>query len=122
MSTEQQWHDTHESELRLRVTLDSLSEGVILYARDGRVAMFNATAQRILGFDPGAGTVDEIVRQRRVVDGEGVPFDAASDHHQVRWEGAELDSRLVGLVGEDGNVQWLMTSLRPIATDRDEPP
>jgi diguanylate cyclase (GGDEF)-like protein/PAS domain S-box-containing protein len=122
MSTEQQWHDTGESDLRLRVTLDSLSEGVILYAREGRVAMFNATAQRILGFDPGAGTVEEIVRQRRVVDGEEVPFDAAIDHHHVRWEGAELESRLVGLVGEDGDVQWLMTSLRPIATDRDEPP
>jgi diguanylate cyclase (GGDEF)-like protein/PAS domain S-box-containing protein len=122
MTIEQPSYDAGESELRLRVTLDSLSEGVILYARDGRVAMFNATAQRILGFDPGAGTVDEIVRRRRLVDGDGVPFDATADHHQVRWEGAELDSRLVGLVGDGGDIQWLMTSLRPIATERDEPP
>jgi diguanylate cyclase (GGDEF)-like protein/PAS domain S-box-containing protein len=110
------------NELHLRVTLDSLSEGVILYAPDGTAAMFNTTARRILGFDPAAGTVDEIVRQRRVVDGDGVPFDVATDHHRVRWEGTELDSRLVGLVGDGGDVQWLMTSVRPIITHRDEPP
>lgn len=122
MSTEPQQHEAGESDLRLRVTLDSLSEGVILYAPDGTAAMFNTTARRILGFDPGAGTVDEIVRQRRLVDGDGVPLDAAADHHRVRWEGAELDSRLVGLVGDGADVQWLMTSLRPIVANRDEPP
>ena len=50
------------------------------------------TARRILGFDPGARTVDEIICRRRVVDGDG------------------------------GDIQWLMTSLRPVATDGDEPP
>jgi diguanylate cyclase (GGDEF)-like protein/PAS domain S-box-containing protein len=122
MSTEQQRHEAGESNLRLRVTLDSLSEGVVLYAPDGRATMFNATARRILGFDPGAGTVDEIVRQRRVVDGDGVPLDATADHHRVRWEGTELNSRLVGLVGDGADVQWLMTSLRPIISNGDEPP
>jgi diguanylate cyclase (GGDEF)-like protein/PAS domain S-box-containing protein len=122
MGTEEHRDEASSNELHLRVTLDSLSEGVILYAPDGRAAMFNTTARRILGFDPGAGTVDEIVRQRRVVDGDGVPFDVATDHHRVRWEGTELDSRLVGLVGDGGDVQWLMTSVRPIVTDRDEPP
>jgi sensor histidine kinase regulating citrate/malate metabolism len=34
------------NELHLRVTLDSLSEGVILYAPDGTAAMFNTTARR----------------------------------------------------------------------------
>ncbi len=59
---------------------------MILYAPDGRPSMFNTAARRILGFDPGAGTVDEIVRQRRVVDGHDAPLDAATDHHRVRWE------------------------------------
>lgn len=35
MSTEQQWDETGSSDLRMRVTLDSLSKGVILYAPDG---------------------------------------------------------------------------------------
>jgi diguanylate cyclase (GGDEF)-like protein/PAS domain S-box-containing protein len=122
MTIEQQWYDAGESELRLRVTLDSLSEGVILYAPDARATMFNAPAQRLLGFDPGARTVDEIVRRRRVIDANSVPFDVVGDHHQVRWEGVELDSRLIGLVSEGGDIQWLMTSLRPILTDRAQPP
>ena len=95
---------------------------MILYASDGQAAMFNTTARRILGFDPGAGTVAEIAGRRRVVDGDGGPLDAAADHHRVRWEGVELDSRLVGLVAEGGDTQWLMTSLRPIVTERGEPP
>ncbi len=111
-----------ESELRLRVTLDSLSEGVILYGPDGRAEISNATARRLLGFDVTARTVDEIVRRRRVVDADGRSLDAGDLRERVRREGMEVDSRIVGLVGDDGGVQWLTISLRPILTDGAKPP
>jgi diguanylate cyclase (GGDEF)-like protein/PAS domain S-box-containing protein len=128
MGTERHFNGTDESEVRLRVTLDSLSEGVILFGRAGRATTVNAPASRILGVDARARTVEELLGRRRVVDVSGSPIDAVGDHERARWEGAEIASRLVGLVGLVGLggaeevVQWLLASLRPIGADRDQPP
>jgi diguanylate cyclase (GGDEF)-like protein/PAS domain S-box-containing protein len=111
-----------ESEQRLRVTLDSLSEGVILYDHAGRAVMSNVVAREILGFDETASSIREISGGRTMIDVEGRPFDPMVDQRAVRVEGKVIDGRLVGLVADDGHVQWLSTSLRPIFTDAGEGP
>jgi diguanylate cyclase (GGDEF)-like protein/PAS domain S-box-containing protein len=112
----------HDSELRLRITLDSIVEGVVFYGRDGRAVAVNPAAQRILGIEPEIEDVSETVRGRAMIrpDGDLIAFETSLQ--QSRMHGIDLAPGVFGLVGAGGTLQWLRGSVRVVHDAPDEPP
>ena len=105
----------HESEnLRLHSILDSISDGVVLVADTGQVALVNAAAERILNV-PRQYLVGRIITSlytELLRDGESQP----GDEIVFEWDGRLLEGSLTPLRQADGTPLGDMITFRDCAS------
>jgi diguanylate cyclase (GGDEF)-like protein len=109
----------------LEAAFAALEQGITIYGRDGRVAVANPSAARILGLP-----LDEILGEHpryqafdvRYEDGEPVTPENSGVIRALRSGEAEL-GRLVELRPHGGGrSQWLRVNFQPLFGDADESP
>jgi PAS domain S-box-containing protein len=103
----------HES--RTRAVLDAMDEGMLLFARDGRMIASNPSALRILGVGPvrAVSKIEELGRYVITEDGIPCPPDELPTSVTLRT-GEPVTHRVLGVVHEGGEVRWVAVSTRPI--------
>lgn len=102
-------------ERRSRSMIDVLHEGVILFSPEGRVIAANPSAERILGFAPGALVADSrAFGSWRLLAEDGTPMSPA-DYPAVRvmTSGRPVTDLVVGVPVGD-RVVWLLNSAKPM--------
>lgn len=103
------------AERRYRSMIDVLHEGVILFSGDGRVIAANPSAERILGFAPGALVADEAAfGSWSLLAEDGTPLPPC-DYPAVRalTDRRPITDLVVGVpVGE--RVVWLLNNANPM--------
>jgi len=109
-------------ERRYAAAVAALEEGVVVIARDGRVAATNDSATRILGTRLQGGRGDEIFtggRPAQREDGSPFPLDALPLAVALGRGEANTDV-VIGVRDNEGDDQWLSVSSRPIVGDVEE--
>lgn len=97
---------------RLRGVIDAMSEGVMVQSPDGRIAMLNPAAVRILGRheDEFVGRMPGEVLAPAVHD-DGVPFDVeAYPDRMALQSGQPCRDVLMGVATTDGQRRWVRAS------------
>ncbi|MGB9954942.1 response regulator (plasmid) [Haloferax prahovense] len=108
-----------EREAHLRVTLDSIAEGVVATDASGTVTQLNRTAEEITGYDADAAVGEPLSDVFHLVDAEtGERIDPMQ---RVAEAGGpvELGAR-TKLVTSDGDERYIEDSMSPIRTDDGE--
>jgi PAS domain S-box-containing protein len=106
---------TYESEQRLRATLTSIGEGVIVCDEDGRIELLNTAAQRLSGWTQAAAShrhmelvcplIDELTNE---------PIGPTQFTTAAEERAEELSPRSALLVRSDGNEFFIERSEAPI--------
>jgi PAS domain S-box-containing protein len=111
----------HES--RTRAVLDAMDEGMLLFARDGRMIASNPSALRILGVGPvrAVSGIEELGRYVITEDGIPCPPEELPTSVTLRT-GEPVTRRVLGVVSEGGEVRWVAVSTRPIRRSPEQAP
>jgi PAS domain S-box-containing protein len=113
-----------ESETRYRSVVNTMSEGLILQARDGTVQAINPAAERIMGLT--AQEVSEREGQQpswALIHEDGLPFPADTVPLAVTLRTGEPQTNvIIGMHTPDRSLRWVSTSSRPIFTENDPLP
>jgi len=112
-----------ESELRHRTVVESLHEGVVLQAADGRILTANPAAERILGLSTSQmeGRTSSDPRWR-VIDAEGEPLPGDKHPAMVSLRtGRPIENFVQGVHTPDGDFRWILVNSSPIFSDAREP-
>jgi PAS domain S-box-containing protein len=105
-----------ESEARYRSVVAALSEGIVLYMRDGSISACNQAAERILGL-----TADQMMGRTSVdprwqaIHEDGSPF--PGDQHPAMITlrtGQPLSGVVMGIHHPDGTLRWLSINSQPL--------
>ncbi|ELZ88597.1 response regulator [Haloferax sulfurifontis] len=105
-----------EREAYLRVTLNSIAEGVVATDADGTVVQLNRTAEEITGYDADAAVGEPLSDVLVLVDGE------TGERIDPMRRVAEADGPVelaagTKLVTSDGGERYIEDSMSPIRTD-----
>jgi len=105
-----------EREAYLRVTLDSIAEGVVATDADGTVVQLNRTAEEITGYDAEAAVGKQLSDVLHLVDG------ATGERIDPVRRVADADGPVelaagTKLVTSDGDERYIEDSMSPIRTD-----
>ncbi|ELZ59638.1 MULTISPECIES: response regulator [unclassified Haloferax] len=105
-----------EREAYLRVTLDSIAEGVVATDADGTVVQLNRTAEEITGYDAEAAVGEQLSDVLHLVDG------ATGERIDPVRRVADADGPVelaagTKLVTSDGDERYIEDSMSPIRTD-----
>ena len=111
-----------EREARLRTAFDTMTEGVVMIARDGRIVTANAAAARMLGL-----SLSEIASRNylspewRILrpDGAKLPREAMADARALQ-EGRAIEGEVMGIGRPDGTVVWIRGNATPVINARGE--
>lgn len=113
-----------ESEDRYRMTIESMSEGIVLQTREGKIQLANAAAERILGL-----TTDQLIgRTSRdphwySIREDGTPFPGEEHPAMVALHTGEPQHNVVmGVHKPDGTLTWIMINAQPIKRAKDSVP
>lgn len=105
-----------EREAYLRVTLDSIAEGVVATDADGTVVQLNRTAEEITGYDAEAAVGEQLSDVLHLVDGAtGERIDPV--RRVADADGAVELAAGTKLVTSDGDERYIEDSMSPIRTD-----
>ncbi len=109
-----------ESEDRWRTMMGALAEGVVLFDRDGRVQVWNRSAERLLGCELMKGQSLEGILGL-VLREDGTAFPVADFPAQVTLRtGVACDDVVVGLTRPSGLISWLSINSRPLFRGEDQ--
>jgi signal transduction histidine kinase len=111
------WRASERQRMAMQSLVDSLAEGVVRWDADGRPVAANASARRLLGFDPAALANPNGSDPRWTIvraDGSQLPEEERPAAVAVRT-GRPCTGVLLGFRAPDGSVRWLSTSARPVA-------
>ncbi|RFO98705.1 chemotaxis protein CheR [Rhodoferax lacus] len=105
-----------ESEQRFRSVVSALSEGVLLYTRDGKIAAWNPSAERILGLS------GQEIQERSNIDPrwdavheDGSPCTPEAHPSQIALRtGLAQQGLVMGMRKPGGAVAWVSVSAVPI--------
>lgn len=112
------------SEQRFRSTLESMTEGVLVQDRSGRVMSCNPAAERILGRDlERLGAEVMIDPQWHAVHADYSPF-TAEDYpgNQTLRTGRPVHNVVLGIQKPETTMTWLSANAEPIFYDGDDSP
>ncbi len=113
-----------DSEKRYRSLIAALSEGVVLYARDGTIDACNAAAERILGLTAQQMMDRSSVNPRwRAVHEDGSPF-PGEDHPAMFTlrTGQPCTDVIMGVHQPDGQLRWISINSQPLIQPGDPLP
>ncbi len=106
---------TYESEQRLRATLTSIGEGVIVCDEDGRIELLNTAAQRLSGWTQSAASHRHLELVCPLIDElTNEPIGPTQFTTAAEDRTAELAPRSALLVRSDGNEFFIERSEAPI--------
>ena len=107
------------NEERWATIFSALSEGVIVHDVNGRIAMSNDSAVRILGLtDASMVSVPWMDRQWRAIREDGSPFPVEAHPSVLAFESAQPQTRVImGVYKPGGALAWLSINTRPIIQD-----
>lgn len=111
-----------EHEACLQMLFDTMAEGVVLIAPDGRITEANAAAERILGL-----TRSEITKRNYIApdwrilrpDGTPMPPEEMAGPRAIR-ERRLIKDVVMGVERRDGSVAWIRVSSSPLLNTEDE--
>jgi len=105
-----------ESEKKLRATIESIAEGLILQNKSGEIIDSNRSAREILGLSKKELKEHNFQNAGwEVIDEEGQTF--PEENYPItrsRLRGEEVNRELLGLIKPDKTFLWLSVSSRPI--------
>ncbi len=110
-----------DSELRYRLVIAAIAEGVVLRDQDARIVTCNASAERILGktLDQMQGSMFYDTSWQAIRE-DGTPFPLEERPIRVALRTGQLQSNVVqGLRKPDGTVLWLSMNVQPLFDDSD---
>jgi two-component system CheB/CheR fusion protein len=105
-----------ESEQRFRSVVSTLSEGVLLLTRDGRITTWNPSAERILGLS-GQEIAERTTLDPRwqTVHEDGSPFLAEARPDQTAFSSGVTQHEVVmGVYKPDGTLAWISVNAVPL--------
>jgi PAS domain S-box-containing protein len=106
-----------ESEALHRSTVTVLSEGVMVFDREGRVLACNPSAERILGLTQGQ-MQDRELSDWRPVREDGTPFPLDElPLSQTLATGTARHGVVLGDVDPAGNIAWLLVNSEPVVNE-----
>lgn len=96
--------------------LDSISEGVLVYAEDGRLATANATATAVLGDHPLAREAGSLFGPGHQVEDEAGQDQGGANHPVARVLRQELDQdcRTLKVRAPDGQTRWIRSAVTTV--------
>jgi PAS domain S-box-containing protein len=109
-------HALEESETRYRLVVTTMSEGVVLQAKDGTIQMSNNAAERILGLSAdqmmGVSSIDP---RWRAIHEDGSPFPGET-HPAIRslQTGQAYSDVIMGVHKPDNTLSWIMVNSQPM--------
>ena len=105
----------HQTEM-LQLVLHSMGDGVVVAGDDGRVSLFNATAEEIFHLDPAVDASLDFQRgQRFLLPDMQTPYDADQLPTSRAIRGESVDSAELYLPAADGRAAvWLSANARPL--------
>ncbi len=114
-----QMTNTHKS--RLQILFDTMMEGVVLIAPNGRITEANAAAESILGLSHGQLTGRNVSSDWRLLHPDGTPM---SREEMMRIppieEGRPVKNLVMGLERPDGPTMWINVSASPLLNEAGE--
>ena len=109
--------DLRDSESRYQLTVNALTEGVVLFGRDGRVLACNPSAERILRLSAAEmKALSNGLSDWRPVREDGVtpfPVDELPVARALATGESQRDV-VMGDIGPDGQLVWLLVNAEPI--------
>ncbi len=108
----------NESRSRLSAMFDSLAEGIVVQASDGKIIDANLSATRILGLSiPQMLGVESIDPRWRAVREDGSPFPGQEHPAMITLQtGLPQNQVVMGLHHPDGSLRWLSINTRLIGS------
>jgi PAS domain S-box-containing protein len=105
-----------ESEARVQLLLDTMAEGVMVFAPDGRVLQANPAAARIVGMDPQVMVGKHLESDRfRLVHADGSPMPMSqSPVPMCLASGQPVRNAIVGMYRPDGKLIWIESGVEPL--------
>ncbi len=113
-----------DHERMFQLAVETMPDGLLLHASDGRIEMCNPGAERILGLPAHriVGTNRNELRSRLVRE-DGTPFEEHEDPASVALRtGQPSAGRVVGARRADGQVTWLRVACTPLVRDGESSP
>jgi diguanylate cyclase (GGDEF)-like protein/PAS domain S-box-containing protein len=109
------------AEQRFHAVVESLSEGLIVLGRDGRIVSANASAQRILGRSASQLLEQQDADSWSFLDSSGAPL---SQYETPGWatylDGEPRTGELLGVLRPDGELRWIEENARPLRSPEGE--
>lgn len=105
-----------ESDALHRAVIEVLSEGVVQYARNGRVTLCNTAAERILGLTREQLLEEDSVDARwRMVHEDGTPF-VGNTHPAMATlrSGEPQEGVVLGVHKPNGILTWMLVNCQPL--------
>lgn len=105
-----------ESRERLRLIVDSIAEGVILFNAQGQVVFWSKGAERLLGISAMEALGHSVIsRAWPTVDEHGVPLAPGEHPSEVTLHtGRPVYDQIIGVRRENGPPSWLSLNSRPV--------
>ncbi|MHB8491002.1 MAG: HD domain-containing phosphohydrolase [Solirubrobacteraceae bacterium] len=110
------YEELRESEERYRAVVESLSEGIIVADRDGRVVAFNSNAVHMAGMTP--NTLSEARPEQpgvELIREDGSPLPSEETPIMLSLSTGQPHAGVVlGARAPDGSVRWLVANSAPL--------
>ena len=106
----------NSSENELQSLFQTMTEGVVLIAPDGRIIQANSSAERILGiFKPEINSRNYIFPNWMIIHPDGTPMPTAEmAGPRAMIEKMPVRDILMGIVRPDSNITWVNVSAAPL--------
>jgi len=110
-----------EHESRLRALFDTMTEGVVLIAPDGRILEANTAAENILGLGHGQVTGRNISSDWKLFHPDGAPMlpEEMMDVRPIK-ERLPIKNLIMGIERPDGSTAWIDVSASPLLNEADK--
>ncbi|MFN8528549.1 MAG: PAS domain S-box protein [Anaerolineae bacterium] len=113
-----------ESEKRYRLTINSMSEGLIVQSQNGTIQLCNASAERILGIASmqmmGRTSIDP---NGQAIHEDGSPFPEEMHPSMVTLRTGEPQSNVViGVHKPNAGLAWILANAQPLHEPKDKQP
>ena len=114
--------DLRASEARFRTVVESLHEGLTVQNADGKILLWNPSAQRIIGADiTGANSQDGLGTEWRLIREDGTAYDPQAMPIPCALRTGEAQESVVVGVETARGTQWLSVNAAPLATGEEGP-